>query len=610
MKIIDKLNKNIEEKRTSFSFEYFPPKTLEGVTNLYERLQRMLLVEPLWIDVTWGAGGTTSELTLEICETSQNFCGLETMMHLTCTNMPREEIDRALKRAKAAGIQNILALRGDPPRGEAWKKVEGGFAYAADLVRYIREQYGDYFGICVAGYPESHSDATSYEDDLKHLKAKVDAGADLIITQLFYDVDIFVKFVNDCRAIGITCPIIPGIMPIHTYGGFKRMTTLCKTFVPKYIEEALEPVKDNDEEVKKVGVQVCIDMCRKLLDSGVPGLHFYTLNLEKSVVKTLKGLNILTKETLGRSLPWANGNEGKDRRKEAVRPIFWMNRPRSYVLRTGSWDEFPNGRWGDYRSPAFGELVDYHLYAGGAVPKEQVNQLDWWGHPTTPEELSEVFARYIKGEIPELPWNESPLAIESDVIKDKLVQLNKLGFWTINSQPAVNGVASTDPVFGWGPQGGFVYQKAYIEFFVSPENLKRVLDVARKRFPSLTFHAVNLQGDKSFTNTKGTNAVTWGVFPGKEIVQPTVVDAASFVVWKQEALAVWKSRWLSLYEQGSASRKLLDNIINTYFLVNIVENNYINGDIFELFFQAAREPLSSSLNGSGSFPVVSNGNGC
>jgi methylenetetrahydrofolate reductase (NADPH) len=603
MKIIDKLNKNIEEGRTSFSFEYFPPKTIEGVTNLYERLQRMLLVEPLWVDVTWGAGGSTSELTLEICETSQNFCGLETMMHLTCTNMPREEIDRALKRAKASGIQNILALRGDPPRGEAWKKIEGGFANAVDLVKYIRKEYGDYFGIAVAGYPEMHSDATNMQDDLKFLKDKIDAGSDFIITQLFYDVDIFVKFVKDCRTIGITCPIIPGIMPIHTYGGFKRMTQLCKTHVPKYIEEAVEPVKDNDEEVKKVGVQVCIDMCRKLLDAGVVGLHFYTLNLEKSVVKTLKGLNLITKETLGRSLPWANG-AGESRRKEAVRPIFWMNRPRSYVLRTGSWDEFPNGRWGDYRSPAFGELEDYHLYAGNSGPKQDTTNklLEWWGRPTTVEDVNSVFERYCKGEIPELPWNESPLAVETGVIKDKLVQINKLGFLTINSQPAVNGVSSTDPVFGWGPRGGFVYQKAYIEFFASPENLKRILDVVRRQFPSLTFHAVNLQGDKSFTNTKGTNAVTWGVFPGKEIVQPTVVDAASFVVWKAEALAVWKSRWLALYEQGSQSRKLLENIINSYFIVNIVDNNYISGDIFEAFFQAAREP-APSLSSSCGFSI-------
>jgi len=148
-----------------------------------------------------------------------------------------------------------------------------------------------------------------------------------------------------------------------------------------------------------------------------------------------------------------------------------------------------------------------------------------------------------------------------------------------------------------------VYQKAYIEFFVSPEKLKHIIEVVRKHFPSLTFHAVNLQGDKSFTNTKGTNAVTWGVFPGREIVQPTVVDAASFVVWKGEATAVWKSRWLNLYEPDSPSRKLLENAISTYFLVNIVDNNYISGDIFDVFFQAVSS-TNTNLNG------LNNSTGC
>jgi len=280
-----------------------------------------------------------------------------------------------------------------------------------------------------------------------------------------------------------------------------------------------------------------------------------------------------------------------------VRPIFWMNRPSSYVLRTGSWDEFPNGRWGDYRSPAFGDLVDYHLYAGKPKESSTPNYLEWWGTPTTIEDVNAVFVKYCSGEIPQLPWNESKLAIESELIKDKLVQLNKLGYLTINSQPAVNGVPAHDPTFGWGPRGGFVYQKAYIEFFASPEHVKRIIDLARKKYPSLTFHAINLQGDKSFTNTKGTNAVTWGVFPGKEILQPTVVDYASFIVWKGEALAVWKTRWLSLYEPGTPSRQLLENIINTYFLVNIVDNNYISGDIFDIFFQVAAEP-SSPVNGA------------
>lgn len=589
MRVIDKLNKMAEKKETSFSFEYFPPKTADGVQNLYERLQRMVLLDPVWIDVTWGAGGTTSQLTLEICETAQNFCGLETMMHLTCTNMPRAEIDSALKRAKAAGIQNILALRGDPPRGEEWKQVEGGFAYAVDLVKYIRQEYGDYFGICVAGYPEAHVDASSKESDIKYLKEKVDAGADFVITQLFYDVDLFLQFVKDCRAIGINCPIVPGIMPIHTHGGFVRMTQLCKTFVPPYIMEELEPHKNNDEEVKKVGVRLCVDMCKKLIANGVPYLHFYTLNLEQSVTNILAGLNIIDKDNLYRTLPWSP-SKLSNRCKEDVRPIFWRNRPHSYILRTGSWDEFPNGRWGDSRSPAFGDLSDYHLYTPHA---KNIEPKQIWGEPTTFQEICDIFAGFCSGEVKQSPFTEAALALETDVIREKLVQLNKLGFLTINSQPAVNGAPSHDKRFGWGPRGGYVYQKAYVEFFAAPEHVQKLIEITKRKFPSLTFHAVNVKGE-SYTNTKETNAVTWGVFPGKEIIQPTVVDSDSFVVWKDEAFGVWKSVWAQKYTEGSASRVLLDSVINSFFLVNIVDNNFVDGDIFALFSELATSPASPS----------------
>lgn len=588
MKIIDKINKALEAKETCFSFEYFPPKTVDGVQNLYERLQRMVLMDPVWIDVTWGAGGSTSDLTLEICETAQNYCGLETMMHLTCTNMPREEIDNALTRAKAAGIQNILALRGDPPRGEEWKQIEGGFANAVDLVKYIRQQYGDYFGICVAGYPEGHVDAVSKEQDIQHLKEKVDAGADFIITQLFYDVDLFLQFVKDCRTLGINVPIVPGIMPIHTYGGFTRMTSLCKTFVPKYIMDELEPFKDNDEEVKKAGVRLCADMCRKLVNGGVPFLHFYTLNLEQSVTHILTDLNLITKEQLYRSLPWSP-SKASNRCREDVRPIFWRNRPHSYILRTGSWDEFPNGRWGDYRSPAFGELSDYHLYT--PHNKSQDPSLTW-GTPSSPQDVYNVFAGFCSGEIKQSPFTEAPMASETDVIKEKLVTINRVGFLTINSQPAVNGAPSTDKRFGWGPRGGYVYQKAYVEFFTSPENVQKIIDITKKKFPTLTFHAINAKGE-AYTNTKHTNAVTWGVFPGKEIVQPTVVDSESFVVWKDEAFTVWKS-WAHKYATGTPTRTVLDTMIGSYFLVNVVDNNFIDSDIFALFSEVATDPTTPS----------------
>eukprot|EP01116_Phalansterium_solitarium_P003876 TRINITY_DN14707_c0_g1_i1.p1 TRINITY_DN14707_c0_g1~~TRINITY_DN14707_c0_g1_i1.p1 ORF type:complete len:591 (-),score=263.10 TRINITY_DN14707_c0_g1_i1:551-2323(-) len=580
MKLIDVINQKVAAQQTPFfSFEYFPPKTEKGVENLYARLDRMALLGPAWFDVTWGAGGSTSTLTLEICKNAQKFVGVETMMHMTCTNMPVEELRDALKKAREAGIQNILALRGDPPRGEEWKKIEGGFSHAVDLVRFIRAEHGDYFGIAVAGYPEGHIDATSYEDDMRHLKEKVDAGADFIVTQLFYDVDIFLKFVADARALGVNVPIIPGLMPIHTYAGFERMTTLCKTVVPPAITAALEPIKKDEEAVKDYGVKLCMEMSQRLFDAGIPGIHFYTLNLERSVALILEGINLVT-DKQRRTLPWDSGAD-TTRTREDVRPIFWMNRPTSYISRTSSWDDFPNGRWGDSRSPAFGDLADFHL--GSVKASDEFNPRTAWGDALSSEQdVFDVFANYCSGKIPVLPWSEQPLQAESVLISQELVNLNKQGFLTINSQPKVNGAPSNDEKVGWGPQGGYVFQKAYLEFFTSPENFKLLQEVL-KGFPSIQYHAVSKKGEDYTNVTAHVCAITWGVFPNKEIIQPTVVDPSSFFVWKDEAFALWDSLWGKLYDEGSQSRDVIDRMVNSYYLVNVVDNNFVSGDIFAVF---------------------------
>merc|ERR1719236_159413 len=265
----------------------------------------------MWIDVTWGAGGSTADKTLEICINALKYHGLNVMMHLTCTNMPKEKLKEALDTCKEHGIRNILALRGDPPghleagaASQGFVQCEGGFAYATDLVKYIRSEYGDYFCVAVAGYPEGHLEATSFDDDMKHLKEKVDAGADLIVTQLFYDNPSFLGYVERCRAMGITIPILPGIMPIQSYAGFKKMTELCKTKVPPHITEALEKVKDDEQKVKDYGVECGVEMCKELLANGVPGLHFYTLNLESAVLRIIDGLKIREDHKAGRAMPW------------------------------------------------------------------------------------------------------------------------------------------------------------------------------------------------------------------------------------------------------------------------------------------------------------------
>uniref|UniRef100_M4BR52 MTHFR SAM-binding regulatory domain-containing protein n=1 Tax=Hyaloperonospora arabidopsidis (strain Emoy2) TaxID=559515 RepID=M4BR52_HYAAE len=506
--------------------------------------------------------------------------------------MAEQDIKQALDQAKDAGIRNILALRGDPVRGaSSFNECDRGFSHGVDLVRYIRKHYGNQFCIAVAGYPEGHAES-SHEDleaGVQYLKKKVDAGADFVISQLFYDVSVFLDFVQACRAAGITVPIIPGIMPIQNYGGFERMTSFCKTFVPDDVREALEPIKDNDEAVKDYGVQLGITMSQQLIDAGVPGLHFYTLNLERSVRRILEGLSSLSRHVPRRELPWETSMLSK-RASESVRPIYWSNRPKSYVHRTAMWDEYPNGRWGNSESPAFGELTESHFAPSNTwTPVERRSM--WGDAPASKEDICNVFVRYVRGEISSLPWCDAALHDETSTVQQELANANAAGFLTINSQPRVNGAVSDDPMFGWGGPGGRVYQKAYVECFVSPENMKTIITNAAKK-PSVQYHAVNLNGHSYSNASKSAVAVTWGVFPNKEIQQPTIVDSSSFLVWKDEAFALWLKLWASLYEPSSPSFKLLHEIHDTYFLVSVVDNDFMNGHIWDLF-EASVSPVTS-----------------
>lgn len=306
-----------ESKSYTFSYEYYPPKTEKGVIALYKRFWRMCQQKPLFADVTWGAGGTTSDLTLELTSNAKRMFGYEMNMHMTCTNMPKEKVEEGLKTAKENGLKNIMALRGDPPEGqEKWEALDGGFTCAEDLIKYIKKEYGDYFCISCAGYPEGHptvikevkeSELESLSFDEKHrlvkhkgkymvcrdkdfiieieyLKKKVDAGARLIITQLFYDIEAFASFVKACRKVGITVPILPGIMPIGSYKGFLRMTGFCKTRVPEKLAQSLEKAGDDTDATKEIGLEFVSTMCKEILDRGLsPHLHFYCLNRELAV---------------------------------------------------------------------------------------------------------------------------------------------------------------------------------------------------------------------------------------------------------------------------------------------------------------------------------------
>ncbi|KAG8727035.1 hypothetical protein FRC12_022859, partial [Ceratobasidium sp. 428] len=226
MKVTQKIEQAEKDGRIWWSFEYFPPRTAQGLQNLLDRIERMRGLGPEFVDITWNAGGRTSDLTSELVKTCQGVIGVETCMHLTCTNMPQDKVDVALREAKAAGCRNILALRGDPPTGqEEWTTVQGGFQHGIDLVRHIRKEHGDYFDIAVAGFPQTITlPEAEAAQEMQWLKEKCDAGANFIFTQMFYDADVFIRWVKAARAAGITIPIVPGINPIQTWNGFIRAT--------------------------------------------------------------------------------------------------------------------------------------------------------------------------------------------------------------------------------------------------------------------------------------------------------------------------------------------------------------------------------------------------
>lgn len=582
MHISRKLAANHAANKPSFSFEFFPPKTAQGVQNLYDRMDRMHDLGPAFIDITWGAGGRHSQLTCEMVDAAQSRYGLETCMHLTCTDMEKEKLDAALELALKSGCKNILALRGDPPRDkEKWEATSTEFRYAVDLVKYIRQKYGDHFDIGVAGYPEGCEDDTEPELLMDHLKQKVDAGGTFIVTQMFYDVDHFLEWVGRCRAKGITVPIIPGIMPISTYAAFERRVKWTKAKVPSGWYEVLEPVKNDDSAVRDVGKDLVAEMCRKILAAGIYHLHFYTMNLAQATQRILEALR-LTPEVSGtpleKPLPWRQ-SLGKNRRDETVRPIFWRNRNVSYVARTADWDEFPNGRWGDSRSPAFGELDAYGV---GLKGTNEAN-IKLWGKPRSLREITNLFVTYLNGNLDRLPWSEGKISAEADSIKHNLINLNSRGLLSINSQPAVNGYPSSHPVHGWGPKGGYVYQKAYLELLVFPSVIDKVLQRLEAN-PNLTYYAVNKKGElKTNTKDEGPNAVTWGIFPNREVVQPTIVETVSFLAWKDEAFRLGDD-WSNCYPAGSGTRRLIQKVMDECYLMNIVDNDFHNNeDIFRVF---------------------------
>ncbi|KAA8643057.1 hypothetical protein EYZ11_011730 [Aspergillus tanneri] len=657
-----------------FSLEFFPPKTQMGFANLQARLERMAqALRPLFVTVTWGAGGSTAKRSLELAEICQRQLQLTTCLHLTCTNMSRALVDHALEEAKVLGIRNILALRGDPPRSEEYNMhgeddSNKDFTFAVDLVRYIRQQHGDYFCIGVAAYPEGHP-ADSFQDvqdperDLPYLVEKTQAGADFIMTQLTYNLDAYTKFEKRLRSHESgafqTIPILPGLMPIHSYKILTRVTKLSHVQIPPPMLDQLDRVRYDDDAVKRMGVDIVSDLVGGIRDISYPGprgFHFYTLNLEKTVSFILErcdlipplseddddeaalvdGGHLSAVDSSTYVAPNGMPNQSLTRRRaesinslphnrvivdkvqaaessskdsvsheapatSAGMPALPPDRTTTLQISEGlgalgreaTWDDFPNGRWGDARSPAFGEIDGYGPSLH--VPPPVGHRI--WGFPVSREDVSTLFRRHLQGELHIVPWSEggteegaSGLSAETDIIRPELLQLiDRHGWWTLASQPAVNGVRSDDRVFGWGPPGeGFVFQKPFVEFFCPSSDYRSVLKplLTHHGHEKLAWFATNVHGDFETSmpgptsdadplemNPANVNAVTWGVFRGKEIVSPTIIEEVSFRAWGDEAFRIW-DEWRRIYPRGSASERFLDQTKNDVWLVCVVGQEF------------------------------------
>lgn len=273
-----------------FSFEFFPPKDEAGITSLMETVKNLQDLDPSFVSVTYGAGGSTRRKTIEITKRIKQELGIEAMSHLTCVGHSRDEISAILDEIETAEIENIMTLRGDPPRGEThFVPHPDGFRHANELVTFIRSQKPA-FCLGVAGYPEGHPEASSKEADLTNLKRKVDAGANFIVTQLFFDTRDYFDLTERAQAVGIRLPVVPGIMPITDVAQIKRFTQMCGAKIPPALLAELETVDGNKEAVVEIGIRYSTAQCESLLKNGAPGIHFYTLNKSASTRTILSNL--------------------------------------------------------------------------------------------------------------------------------------------------------------------------------------------------------------------------------------------------------------------------------------------------------------------------------
>lgn len=276
---MQKIKELFADHERTYSFELFPPKTDKGFENLLKTIAQLVELQPDYISCTYGAGGGNREKTFDVVQHIEEHHQVIGMAHLTCVLNTKRDIAAIVEDIKSRGIRNILALRGDPPQEQPdWQPTDDNFKYSSELAAFIRKRYGDYFGVAVAGFPEGHVLCPDRDQDAEFLKVKIDAGADFVITQLFFDNKDYFEYVERLRRIGVDVRVIPGILPITHYENLLRFCAMCGATVTKEVRRIFEPLQDDPDATVKAGIEFAIRQCQELLDGGAPGIHFYCLN--------------------------------------------------------------------------------------------------------------------------------------------------------------------------------------------------------------------------------------------------------------------------------------------------------------------------------------------
>jgi len=395
-------------------------------------------------------------------------------------------------------------------------------------------------------------------------------------------------------------------MPIQNYSSFLRLTKLCGTRVPKEVIHALEPIRTDDQQVKQFGIVLATEMIQSIVQKtgDIRGFHFCTLNLEKSVQTVLENLDWVPKhpESANKVIsdnifPKKDLSKRLTDRDMRITPLTALTGAQSSLAsqqlpahpvsneagkgelnHASTWDEFPNGRFGDIKSPAYGGGVD--LWTSGVAKSREAQ----WIGPTSSDVITDMFLSYLQSHQTGIvsfgsPFTSDTLSSESLTILPQLLEVTRKGWWTVGSQPAVDGAPSNDAIVGWGPYGGWVYQKAFVEFFADEEDVLRIENLIESEGNGVVtfFAADGADGFKSNMGGEGRNAVTWGVFPGHEIEQSTIIEHESFLTWKEEAFDRW-NQWALSYPPGSDERKCLDQVRTSRWLISIVHHDYKDPD--------------------------------